>query len=464
MQPNSQSVPERPGLGRRSGLLTAYQVLTSGAYGIMWLGHALIPPLRPRLAPRLAVDLGEPRAGRLVHFHAASVGEISSVAPVVRELRKEVPDRDILVTTMTATGRKRAAELIPDAVVRLIPFDFKPAMRRFMKTLNPCLTVIAETELWPNLLREASRRQVPLVLVNGRISSKSIGHYRRLRALVASMLSQFDLLLMRSDEDGRRVKSLGADPGRVEVVGNTKYDVLPGPIPEEKRAALKGRLGIAGDRPVVTLGSAREGESEMLLEALDGLDPEAAPVVILAPRHLENVPGLEAACRESGYGVTLSAEAGAGGGGAPGTAEAGAGAPGTGEAGAEACEAGEARRAVIVNEMGKLLEYYAISDIAVVGGTLRPYGGHNPLEPASQGAVVVIGPFRDNIADDMDYLASRDAVAVTDGMRLDEVIRDILSDPERMRGLADRAAMAVEAGKGASLRCVEAMKARGLLR
>jgi 3-deoxy-D-manno-octulosonic-acid transferase len=235
--------------------------------------------------------------------------------------------------------------------------------------------------------------------------------------------------------------------------------VLPGPLPAEKRAALKRRLGIAGDAPVVTLGSARQGESEMLLAALEGPEAERAPVVILAPRHLENVPRVAAACAESGYDVTLSAAAGTesaarggGGGGAPAD-EGGAGAHG----------AGGARRAVIVNEMGRLLEYYAISDIGVVGGTLKPYGGHNPLEPASQGAVVVVGPHRDNIGDDMDYLASRDAVVVTDGVRLGAVIRSILSDPAMMKGLAERAALAVEAGRGASLRCVEAMKARGLL-
>jgi 3-deoxy-D-manno-octulosonic-acid transferase len=450
---HSQSVRNRPGPGRRSGLLAAYQVLTSGAYGLMRLGHALIPPLRSRLAPRLAMDLGQAPARPLVHFHAASVGEISSVAPVVREVRKAAPDCDILVTTMTATGGRRAAELIPGARVRLIPFDCRPAMRRFLKTLCPGLIVIAETELWPNLLREASRLGIPLVLVNGRISSRSIGHYRRLRPLVSSMLAEFDVLLMRSEEDATRVRSLGAETERVEVAGNTKYDVLPGPMPQGERAALRERLGVGAERRVVTLGSAREGESEVLLDALEGIPSRILPLVILAPRHLENVPGLRTVCAQRGYEVTLSAGPGGRPGDAPPAERAAAGRGG----------AGGDRRVLLVNEMGRLLDYYSISDIAVVGGTLRPFGGHNPLEPASQGAVVVVGPHRDNIADDMDYLLSRDAAVLTDGGRLGDVISGILSDPAKMRGLAERAARAVEAGKGASLRCVEAMKERGLL-
>jgi 3-deoxy-D-manno-octulosonic-acid transferase len=391
------------------------------------------------------MDLPERAGGPLIHFHAASVGEISSLAPVVREVSREVPGYGLLVTTMTPTGRDRAAALITGADVRLVPYDFRSAMRRFMNRMRPSVIVVTETELWPNLLREASRLEIPLVLVNGRISVKSIGRYRRVGALVRSMLSQFDLMLMRSDEDAGRALSLGADPDRVRVVGNTKYDVLAGPVPAEQRRALRKRLGISDAAPVVMLGSARQGESEILLEAIRAESMETLPTVILAPRHLENVRLIEAVCRRSGYGVALSAGAGESG-RAP-----------------EAGEAGGAGRAIIVNEMGRLLEYYAISDIGVVGGTFKPHGGHNPLEPASQGAVVVVGPHRDNIADDMDYLISRDAAVITDEPGLGAVIRGLLFDPARMSALAERAAGAVQDKKGASRRSIEAMKARGLL-
>jgi 3-deoxy-D-manno-octulosonic-acid transferase len=437
----SQATSKGPGLGPRSGLLTAYQVLTSGVYAILRLGYDIIPPLRPRLAPRLALDLGAGPARPLVHFHASSVGEISSIAPVVREAAKALPDHAFLVTTMTATGRRRAAEVLPEAEVRLLPFDFKPAMQRFVKTLNPAIMIIAETELWPNLLREARRRDTPLVLVNGRISTGSIRHYLRLRPLVRSMLSQFDLLLMRSDEDADRVKMLGADPDRVVVTGNTKYDVLPGPVEEAERRALKRRLGLGEGRPVIILGSAREGETEILLRGLGDLDSAAVPAVIIAPRHLENVPRLEAALGRAGYTARLSADA---------REEGPAGLLGD-------------REAIIVNEMGRLLEYYAVSDVAVLGGTFTPHGGHNPLEPASQGAVVVVGPYRDNIADDIHYLMGENGVIITDGAGLGGALRDLIEDPARMEATARGAACAVQARKGAAVRCVEAMKSRGLL-
>jgi len=417
-------------------------VLTSGVYAVLKLGYDLIPPLRPRLAPRLALDLGAGRAKPLVHFHASSVGEISSIAPVVRQIAKALPGHALLVTTMTATGRRRAAEVMPEAEVRLAPFDFKPAVQHFVRTLKPAIMVIAETELWPNLLREARRQDISVVLVNGRISTRSIRHYLKFRPLVKSMLSQFDLLLMRSDEDADRVIMLGADPDRVVVTGNTKYDMLPGPVEEGERAALKRRLGLGDGRPVIILWSAREGESEVLLRGLNDLDSGSFPAVIIAPRHLENVPGLDAVLAAAGYTVRLSADL---------REEGVAGLLGD-------------REAIIVNEMGRLLEYYAVSDVAVLGGTFAPHGGHNPLEPASQGAVVVAGPYRDNIVDDICYLMGEDGVIITDGAGLGGVVRDLIADPARMEATARRAASAVPARKGASERCVGAMKSRGLLK
>lgn len=397
------------------------------------------------------MDLGAHEGGPTIHFHASSVGEISSIAPVVREVRKEVPDYDVLVTTMTATGARRAADLIPQAECRLIPFDFKPAVKRFVNVYNPRMVVIAETELWPNLITEASGHGASLVLVNGRISTRSVGWYRRVRPLAAYMLSRFDLLLMRSEEDAARARSLGADPEKLGVMGNTKYDILPGPMGAEERRALRRRLGIEESRPVVMLGSAREGESEILMRALHGLDVGQAPAVILAPRHLVNVPRIEKACREMGYTVRLSSDAGRGQ---------------MQVSGAKQAAAKDARAegpVIVVDEMGRLLEYYAVSDIGVIGGTFRPFGGHNPLEPASQGAVVIAGPHRDNIADDMEYLMSRRAAVVADEAGLGPAIARLLMDRAEMRAFAESGVAAVEAMKGAARRCVEAMKARKLL-
>jgi 3-deoxy-D-manno-octulosonic-acid transferase len=369
------------------------------------------------------------------------VGEISSIAPVVRAVGAEVPGHRLLVTTMTATGRRRAAALLPEAEVRPVPLDFKPAMRRFMKTLRPAVTIVAETELWPNMLREASRQGTRLVLVNGRISTRTIKHYLRLRPLVRSMLSQFDLLLMRSPEDADRVRMLGADPGRVVVTGNTKYDALPGPADGAEREGLRESLGLAPREPVIILGSAREGETEILLAALADLDVVPGPALMVAPRHLENVPKVAAALEAAGYAARFSTRLRDGAARLP----------------------ADGRRAVVVNEMGRLIEYYAAADIAVLGGTFKPHGGHNPLEPASRGAVVVVGPYRDNIADDMDYLASEGAVVSTDGAGLAEALGDLMSDPAGMKAIAARAATAVEGRRGASARCVEAMRSGGIL-
>jgi 3-deoxy-D-manno-octulosonic-acid transferase len=439
----SRDVSRAPGPATGRAMLGVYRSLTWGLYAVLRLGHALLPPMRSRLGPRLGLDggaarPGDMRAGPLIHFHAASVGEISSLAPVVTELRRRAPGYAVMITTMTRTGARRAAEAVPGARVGLLPFDLAPAIRRFLGVARPEVLVIAETELWPNLLEEAVRLGTRAVLVNGRVSSRTIGHYSRLRPLMASVLSDFDLLLMRSEEDAARLLSLGADPADVEVAGNTKYDMLPGRAPLVEREKGRADLGIEPGRPVVMLGSAREGESEILLGALEAAGRGQAPAVIIAPRHLEVVARVEAACRRYGYGVVLSAAGGSIPAGSPGSV-------------------------IIVNEMGRLLHFYALADIAVLGGTFAPRGGHNPLEPASQGAVVVAGPYRDNIKDDMQYLLSADAAVVTDEAGLAAAIGSLLAEPGRVEAMAGRASSAVLARKGAAVRCVDAMMARGII-
>jgi 3-deoxy-D-manno-octulosonic-acid transferase len=342
---------------------------------------------------------------------------------------------------MTDTGRRRATSLIPEARVTLAPFDFKPAVDRFLAALGPGLVIIAETELWPNLIMETARRSASLVLVNGRISERSIGRYRLIPGPMRLMLSRFDLMAMRSRKDAERAISLGAPPDRVVIAGNTKYDALPGPAPGEIKSNLRVSMGIPPGKPVITLGSARPGETEVLLEALAHV--EAAPVVVIAPRHLDQVARVERVCREWGYdlGRSKSPEAiGGAGGKAPGK-----------------------RVALIVNEMGKLLEFYSISDIAVLGGSFAPFGGHNPLEPASQGVPLIVGPHHENIADDMAHLVSAGAAFIVDAGELGPRIAGWLEKPD-MRASAGRKAMeVVDSNRGAAARCLEEIVKRGLL-
>lgn len=432
---------ERRALGLLPRLVRfLYAYLPLPVYGCLWVAHWMTPSGRSSLAWRLAARLLPPRGKRAIWFHAASVGEVSTIAPVVAEVRKVRKDVPLVVTTMTPGGAKRARATLRDVETALVPFDFLPAMRRFVSALEPACLVIGETEIWPNLVSEAKRQGATVVLVNGRISSKSYSRYKFIKVLIGSVLRDFDLLLMRTETDAARVISLGACPDRVEVAGNTKYDILSAPLDEASKSAARQALGIDPASKVVTFGSAREGESEIVLAALAASGIPAVARVVVAPRHLDLVEGIEQICRNLGLSSTAVTDMRAG-----------------------PPQLKDAPDVIILAEMGRLIEVYGISDIGIVGGTFKPFGGHNPLEPASQGCVTVVGPHIGNIRDDIEYLTSRSAAFVLLEDQLGPKLKELLSS-ERLIGEIGRSAVrAVEEKKGIAAKCVSAMLREGLL-
>lgn len=423
------------------GLLKVlYAYLPLPVYACLWLVYWLTPRGRGNLEWRLAMRLLPPRGRRAIWFHAASVGEVSTIAPVVAEVRKVRPDVPIVVTAMTRGGARRASEKLADVEIALVPFDFLPCMRRFVSALEPSCLVIGETEIWPNLVFEARRQGAPVMLVNGRISEKSYPRYKLVRAFMRVVLGGFDLLLMRSRTDAERILSLGARPETVEVIGNTKYDILPAPASQDARDRTRRALGLGSDMPVLTLGSAREGECGIVLGALAAAGVKSMARIIVAPRHLDLVAEIEATCRAKGLScVTLS------------------------ELAAPQEAAAKGADVLILAQMGHLMELYAISDIGIVGGTFKPFGGHNPLEPASQGCVTLVGPHIANIRDDIDYLTSRSCAFVVGENDLGSKIVELLGDAGARARIRLEAVRAVEEKKGIAAKCVEAMVRRNLL-
>jgi 3-deoxy-D-manno-octulosonic-acid transferase len=321
-----------------------------------------------------------------------------------------------------------------------MPLDLLPVMRGFLETLRPYTLIIGETEIWPNLVTAAGSVGCRIVLLNGRLSDKSYPRYRLVRSLVADVLRRFDLLLMRRPKDADRIIRLGAVPERVMVAGNTKFDILPGPLEEGRRRRIRRLLGARPGQPVIALGSARDGESRVVMDALARRVAAPSPLLVVAPRHLGTVPQVEQACGEAGLAcVTIEDLDGGRPPGSSGVA------------------------VVIVAEMGRLLEVYSVADVAVVGGTFRPFGGHNPLEPASQGAVTVVGPHIHNIEDDIGYLSSRECAFISDEAGLGDLIERILADPSVRSEMGRRAVRAVEERKGISRKCVRIMMENQLL-
>ena len=409
-------------------------------YYVLLAAYRILPFLRSRLGPRLGEVMPPTNGSGTVWFHASSVGDVSTIGPVVEEVRRRWSDCRIVVSTMTPGGRRRAREILGSVDVFLLPVDLFPVMKKLASRLRASALVIGETEIWPNLVMEARRQGTRIVLLNGRISKRSYPRYRLIRPVIRTVLRHFDYLLMRTQQDADRIVSLGADIGSVEVVGNTKYDILPGPLPQARREQTRSDLGIPEQQKVITLGSAREGECEIVFRAMQAVKMEPRPVLIVAPRHM----GLVAQVEQLADAFSL-------------THRTRSGTEQPGEVPAEAVDV------IIIAEMGRLLDMYAISDVAIVGGTFKPFGGHNPLESASQGVVTLVGPHIQNIEDDIGYLRSRRCAFIAEADALGGLLQRLLLDEEGRRQMGRRASAAVDDKKGIAAKCVEILARKRIL-
>jgi 3-deoxy-D-manno-octulosonic-acid transferase len=367
---------------------------------------------------------GAPRAPHGVWMHAVSVGEVQACAPLVGALAKRYPQLPLTVTTFTPTGAARARALFADLVqVRYLPFDLPAAVRRFFARVQPRLAVIFETELWPNLYRECGRRRVPLVLASARVSGRSVRRYQRLGALFRATLSEAAVVAAQGAGDAERFRALGADPASTHVTGNLKFDFV---LPEgtlERGARLRQQYAPRGALWVA--GSTHGGvEEQALIEAQRRVRAaHDTALLVLAPRHPQRFTEAAATLARSGLRFALRSEA--------------ATVPPT-------CEV------LLLDTLGELLDFYAAADLAFVGGSLVPVGGHNLLEPAALGVPILTGPHNANSEEILRLLTARGAAEVVrDATELRKRASALLADPaarERM-GAAGRAS--VDGNRGA---------------
>jgi 3-deoxy-D-manno-octulosonic-acid transferase len=362
-------------------------------------------------------------------IHAASLGEALGVGPLVRELDSSQPGARIHLTSMTRAGRQRLTQIRPEA--RLAPIDAPQIVGRFLAALRPARLFLVETELWPHWLLGASARRLPVAVVSARLSSRSVAKYRRLGRGLRRLVGDLDAVLCQSDEDRDRWLSLGAPPARCAVTGNLKNDALPLPVAD--RHGAREALGFDPERPLIVFGSLRPGEVRVLARAWRELPAplKARWQVAAIPRHRHAAARLEAEAAESGQSLAR--------GGAP---------------------VGDAWR--WDERTGVLQSYYAAAEVAVVGGTLGPYGGHNPLEPAACGAAVLVGPHHESQAQAVAALLARDAIGVTAPAELARALRSLVEDPVLRAARAEAARAVVDAGRGAARRTVERLVEWGL--
>jgi 3-deoxy-D-manno-octulosonic-acid transferase len=333
-----------------------------------------------------------------------------------------------VVTTLTPTGASRAKALFKDlAHVSYIPFDLPGSVRRFFRRVQPRLAVIFETELWPNLYHECGRRRIPLVLASARISPRSVGRYRKLGSLFRNALSSGVVVAAQAEGDADRFKSLGADPERTHVTGNIKFDFsVPHDMPERGRRL---REFYASSRPMWVAGSTHEGEETIVLAAhriVRGTHPRA--MLVLVPRHPPRFDEVAAMLERAGVRFVRRSQR-------------------VGErAGASAATAD----VLLVDTLGELLDFYAAADVAFVGGSLVPIGGHNLLEPAALGVPVLTGPYNSNSAEIAQLLTANGAAdVVNDADELGRRVSELLSDPDERGRIGALGRDSVDSNRGA---------------
>ena len=325
--------------------------------------------LRERLARGL---IPRPSGRKAVWIHAVSVGEALSLQNLIHELKVRHPEWDVCFSTLTNTGIAVAREKLKEAdAVFFVPLDFRSVVRRALKAFRPDILVLAESEFWPNLLGEVKRQGKDILLINGRISERSFKKYSDLGPLTRKIFRNIDLFLVQTGQDKEMLEQLGVEPERLQVAGNLKSEVHLSDFTADELGAFKRSLKMNGREKVVVAGSTRKGEEERLLKAF-ALAREKRDDLrfILAPRHVERAGEIEKAALALEFRTMRRTQGGPGG----------------------------DWDVLILDTIGELARFYALSDAAFVGGSLVDWGGHNILEPAYYGKPVFFGPYMRNFA------------------------------------------------------------------
>ncbi|MDP1718348.1 MAG: lipid IV(A) 3-deoxy-D-manno-octulosonic acid transferase [Burkholderiales bacterium] len=364
----------------------------------------------------------------LVWLHAVSVGETRAVAPLITALQDRYPGHQILLTHMTPTGRETGEAIFGTDVLRCyLPYDYPGAVARFLEYFKPKAGVLMETEIWANLIHGCSQRQIPLYLVNARLSEKSFARYRRFAVLARKSLGALNAVAAQTRDDAGRLSELGA--ANVTVTGNIKFDIDPPAAQLELGRAWRTSYGQA--RPVLLAASTRDGEEDMLLDALEQL---AVPslLTVVVPRHPQRFDQVAAlmARRDICFQRRSS----------------------------EAAIAAETR-VLLGDSMGEMFAYYAACDIAFIGGSLLQFGGQNLIEACAAGKPVLVGPHTYNFSEATELaIAAGAAIRVRDIGELTQVVRRLLMDRAEVTRMAGAALAFSRAHQGATQRVLELLR------
>ena len=381
------------------------------------------------LVPSVPVTNAKPRPA--IWLHSVSVGETLAAVPLIKTLQRKYPEYLLIVTTTTPTGSEQVQKLFADSVYHVYaPYDLPGALRRFLTRLKPSALIIMETELWPNLIHGCRRRGIAVALVNARLSEKSARGYRRIGGLTKPMLAELDLVAAQGQADGERFIELGLARDKLLISGNIKFDLELDQAVREKAAELKRQWRAVGERPVVLAASTHQGEDALVLSAFaEVLSVLPRVLLVLVPRHPERFDSVATLCRERGFNTIRRSE----------NAEV------------------QAETQVLVGDtMGELLAFCGAVDIAFIGGSLVPVGGHNLIEPAAWGVPVLTGPHLFNFAEVAAKLGEAGGLEVcAEAGELAKSLLSLLNDRDRYHSMARAARTVAETNRGALAKLTE---------
>jgi 3-deoxy-D-manno-octulosonic-acid transferase len=380
----------------------------------------------------------------VVWLHCVSVGEAQAARPLVESLGENFPEYKLVVSTTTLTGQTLAKEIFKRdaALVFYFPFDFRFAVRRALRKIQPSVVLLMETEIWFNFLREAAASGARIAIVNGRLSEKSARRYGWIKQTVSRVLQNVELALMQAEADAERLINLGIEPAKVKITGNLKFDQTFDEAESELTKNFRARFDFSKNAPLIVAASTHAPEEKLILEAFKTVyknSPEKPPRLLLVPRHPERFDEVADLIEQTGFEFVRRNET-----------------PASSDRDAEM---------ILLDSIGELRAALPLAEIVFVGGSLIPHGGQNILEPAAARKAIVTGFYTTNFAAVVKEFLAKDALVQLPQLeenqvsaKLAETFAELLRDDARRENLAENASRVMRENRGAAAKTIERLK------
>ncbi len=387
---------------------------------------------------RLGILRSNIQLGHPIWIHAVSVGEAVAVRSLIGELRKIYPDKRFVLSTVTTTGNKIIQGIAQEGdFITYLPLDLSFIVKNVIDKINPSLFIIAETEIWPNLISYLYKKNIPIVTVNGRISDSSFRGYFSIKFLLKPLLNKINLFCVQGIQDARKFKALGAREEKIKITGNMKFDNADCHYQTEDSQNLRLKLGLGSQEKLLVAGSTHPGEEEVILGIYKDLIAELDGLkLLIAPRHPQRSKEVANLVSSFGFRSVLVSTL-----------------PST-------CSTCETQPVFILDTIGQLIYFYHISEIVFVGGSLVKKGGHNILEPASLAKPIIFGPYMFNFRDIAElFISNRAAILVNNQEELKAKVRELFKNASYCEELGRKAKDLIQKNSGSTKRNIELIRA-----